>query len=145
MTISVGVSIAALLISFTMVLFQRRQTHDTERSDAREEALELADIRGKVIEDLEDRIGKLEREQEREREEHEEKIKLLHQVIEHVRKEAAEAQRMLVVGFRGVAIKVLGHLEAEPAEVDHAVEYLRDMLNTDDPHPPTPLRRRRAA
>ena len=135
----------ALLVSVAAVLYSRRQTQTSERSDAREEAIELADIRGKVINDLEERLDNVEREQEREREEHSKKIRLLEQVIEHVRTEAAEAQRMLVVGFRGVAVKVLGHLEADPPEVDKAVEYLRDMLATDGPDAPPSLRRRRAA
>lgn len=134
------VAVAALLVSFATLLYLRRQTRSGERSEAREEAIELAEVRGRVIEDLEGRIAKLEREQEREREDHQKEINLLKQVIEHVRREAAETQRLLTVGFRGVTLKVLGHLEADPAEVEAAVSYLRDMLNGDEP-PPQPMRR----
>jgi hypothetical protein len=124
-----------LIVSLLTLLHIRRQTRSGERSDARQEAIELADVRGHVIEDLEGRLDELEREQQHERDDHSKKIHLLEQVIEHVRKEAAEAQRMLVIGFRGAAIKLLGHLEANPAEVDEAVEYLRDMLNGEAPPP----------
>lgn len=143
MTPGVAVGAAALVLSVLTLLYLRRQTRSGERSDARTEAFELAEIRGHVIEDLEDRLGKLEHDHEREREDHAKKIQLLEQVIEHVCTEASEAQRMLVVGFRGAALKILGHLEANPAEVDEAVDYLRDMLNSDAP--PPPARRRRAA
>jgi len=132
-----------LCISLLTLLHIRRQTRSGERSDARQEAIELADVRGQVIEDLEGRLDEVEREQERERREHSKKIELLEKVIEHVRTEASEAQRMLVVGFRGAAIKLLGHLESDPAEVDEAVEYLRDMLNGEAP--PPARRHRRAA
>lgn len=142
MNVSLIVGVAALIISLALVFYTRRQTRAGERSEARQEAIELAEVRGKVIEDLEGRLDELEREQERERRDHAEKIRLLENVIEHVRAEAAEAQRMLVIGFRGATIKLLGHLEADPAEVDEAIDYLRDMLNGDAP---PPRRHRRAA
>ena len=135
---------AGLCISLLTLLHLRRQTRSGERTDARQEAIELAEVRGHVIEDLEGRLDELEREQERERREHSKKIELLEKVIEHVRTEASEAQRMLVVGFRGAAIKLLGHLEADPAEVDQAVDYLRDMLNGEAPPPPARHHRRAA-
>jgi C4-dicarboxylate-specific signal transduction histidine kinase len=143
MSLSIAIAAAALLVSLALVLYTRRQTRAVEGSDARQEAIELADVRGQVIQDLENRLGDLEREQQRERDEHANKIELLEKVISHVRTEAAEAQRMLVVGFRGAAIKLLGHLEADPAEVDEAVDYLRDMLNGEAP--PPARRHRRAA
>ena len=138
---------AALVVSIIAVVYSRRSTKTTERTDARMEAETLADVRGKVIRDLESRLANVEKQQEREREDHASKIELIQKVLDHVRKEAAETQRLLVVGFRGASLKILCHLEAEPPEVEQAIDYLRDMLNGEAPPPPPSfsLRRRRAA
>lgn len=135
-------ALAGAAVSVIAVAYSRRSTRASERTDARMEAETLADVRGKVIADLEERLGNIEKQQAREREDHANKIALIEKVLDHVRNEAAETQRLLVVGFRGAAIKILGHLEVDPPEVEQAIDYLRDMLNGDAP---PPLRRRRRA
>lgn len=138
------IAVAALVVSVVGAFYNRRQARTNEHSDARTEARDLADIRGQVIDDLEARFEELESDLKREREQHAEKIELLEKVIAEIRREAAEAQRILLVGFRGTLLKLLGHLETDPPEVDHAIDYLREMLN-DETNPPSRRRRRASA
>jgi hypothetical protein len=138
-------AIFGLLVAVGTLLFLRRQTQIGARDDAREEALDLAKVRAQVITDLKKKVDDVVYENKREQEKYAEKIEMLEKVIEHVRTESAETQRLLAVGFRGALIKVLEHLEADPQETERAIEFLRDALNGDAPPPPGRLRRRRAA
>lgn len=122
-----------LTVSFALFLVTRRQTASVESDEARDEAMDLADIRGKVIEDLRRRQDELERAQAEERVACDEKIDQLRKAVELAREEAAENQRLLLVGLRGALTKVLGHLELDPPETEEAIQFLRDCLDTEAP------------
>lgn len=139
-------AVFGLAVSMVTAYFLFRQIRRQDKDSARDEAIDLAEVRGKVIDDLEGRLDGLERKLDDERREHEKKVETLEQVIEHVRSESAETLRLLMVGMRGVMIKLLDHLESDPAEVDKAIDYLRESLNVDAPPlPAQPRRRRRTA
>lgn len=140
--VAFAIAVVALAASIWQGRSTRRQADVAETDEAREEALSLARIRGETIDDLKKSVEEIKREQEEERGICAQKIDDLRKTIDHVREESAETQRMLVVGLRGILVKVLGHLENEPPEVDEAVEYLRDALDGEAP-PRSPLRRRR--
>jgi len=138
--VTVGVALLALLVSFNGLRLHHRDTNAAEKEadatfqdDARSEAVALADTRGKRITDLSERLNALEQAQEQERHDCAEKINQLRATIDTVREEAAENQRMLMVGLRGVLMKVLSHLEVDPPEVPEAIEFLRDALQDDAP------------
>jgi len=142
-TIYVLATIMGAIAALGTVLYLRRQTTATEKDEVRDEAMDLARLRGDIVTELRRRLDAIEQEQLDERSTCARKIEELHKTIELVREEASEAQRMLMVGLRGVLVKVLSHLETEPSETDEAIHYLRDALSQEAPPAPSPWRNRR--
>lgn len=128
-----GLSLRGLLLHFRDTRAAEKEADATDKDANWTEAIGLADIRAQRITDLQERLSAIETAQEAERKDCSEKIDQLRATVELVREEAAETQRMLAVGLRGVLVKVLGHLEIEPPEIREAIEFLRETLDTEAP------------
>lgn len=139
----IAATVFAALIAAAALLFARRSAQAAEADTARDEAVDLADIRGKMNDELRARLDQLEKDAVEDRDAAARKVEELRQTIDLVREESAESQRLFVVGMRGVLVKVLNHLETEPPETDEAIRYLRDTLSQEAPPPPSPFRLRR--
>lgn len=109
-----------------------REQFEVEKEDrAREEAESLATTRGEMVGDLRSRVDDLQRQLGREQEHSTAAIKRLEEALKLSRDEAQETQRLLVVGFRGVLVKLHGHLDADPLELEAAKVYVAEMLAGD--------------
>ena len=98
------------------------------RDVAREEAIDLAEVRGKAINDLHEEVARLRQEVEAERTAHAEAVSRLQRALDLSREQALETQQMLAHGMRGLLIYLLGELERDPPRVDVAIQRLREAL-----------------
>lgn len=140
--IYIAATVVAALVAAGAFVYARRSTRTAEADTARDEAVDLAKIRGELNKELRERLDRLETEYVKDRDTADKKIEDLRNTIDLVREESAESQRLFVVGMRGVLVKVLSHLESEPPETDEAIQYLRETLSQEAPPAPSPFRRR---
>lgn len=150
---AIGALAAALLAALAFIYNVRRagradargrsQEARETRDVAREEALDLAEVRGKAISDLHTEVGQLRTEVRQERDSHLAAIAELQAALDLSREQALETLQMLAHGMRGLLVWILGELEHEPPRVDVVARRIREALADTDPHPPG--QRRRAA
>lgn len=141
--IYIAATVIASLAAVGSFYYGRRQSSSSDKDEARNEAIDLANIRGSIVAELRRRLDAIEDEQLNERDTCAQKIDELHNTIQIVREEHAESVRMLAVTMRGALVKVLSHLESEPPESDEAIAFLRDALSQEAPPAPSPWRVRR--
>lgn len=112
-----------------------QQEHQS-RDVAREEAIDLAQVRGQAISDLHDEVGKLRKEVADERDAHLKAVGDLQHALDLSRQQSLEVQQMLAHGMRGLLVWILGELESEPPRVHVAIRRIREALDDADPRPP---------
>lgn len=139
-TILVVATVAASVVAAAALWYTRQQSRLGKRDDARDEAMQLAEVRASTILALREDIDQLRKDQDEERETCARNIEDLRQTIARVGTEAADSQRLLLSGLRQVLTSTLGYLEAVPPDVDRAVDFLRETLT--DPAKPAPPPRR---
>lgn len=137
-----AVAVTALGLVYSMKRAARADGRDVSqdahatRDVAREEAMELADVRGKAMGDLHREVAALRTEVAQERDAHLEAVGRLQAALDLSRDQALETQQMLAHGMRGLLVWLLSELEQEPPRVDKAVKRIREALADSDPRPP---------
>jgi hypothetical protein len=120
----------------------RREKAETEdrtfgrRDIAREEALDLAEVRGGAISELQRELAELKERYERERGEQLITIGGLQRTIDLMREQAFETLQVYAHGQRALLLTILGDLDRDPPNVAHAMKRIHDALS--DPHPKFP-------
>jgi hypothetical protein len=106
------------------------------RDVARDEAIDLATVRGGAISDLQRELSALKELYQRERDEQMAKIADLQRAIELQQEQAFETLQMYAHGQRALFMTILGDLERDPPNVKRAVHRIRRVLS--DPSPRFP-------
>lgn len=120
---------------------QQTQIESGSRDLAREEAMDLARVRGEAIEDLHRELGELKMQFETERADHLKGLERLQGALDLSRAQSLETQQMLAHGVRGLLEWLLAQLEHDPPRIDVAVRRIREALADADPTPPGQRRR----
>lgn len=130
------IGVVAAIAGITALVYSRRQNGISVRDDARDEALQLAEVRRQTIVDLNARVdgfrGEIARMEKRHSEQvatMESQIASLQRNMQQLREESAEAQRTMAVTVRLSLRNMQTYLEAEPPDVNSALRDLRDMLD----------------
>lgn len=115
--------------SFLAYLYFVRRSKAT---DARDEALALAETRREVIRDLRAQLASSEKSRMRLQTQADRRIRELETALEDARAEAREqayqTQRLYAVGLADVLAGVRHDLEAVPADVERALRRIRKLL-----------------
>lgn len=139
-------AISGALASLGLWLSARWRRRDEETAEvdnqresrdlAREEAMDLARVRGDAIEDLHRELSELKTEFEAERAQHLDAIGKLQAALDLSREQSLETQQMLAHGVHALLVWILRELENDPPHVDVAVRRIREAIEDADPRPP---------
>lgn len=110
--VSVLLTAVIMALAFRLDLFRGKRE---KRDVAREEALELAETRGKVITDLREEVAHLS-----------DSLKRVRDELDRAREDAWHTQQMLSRGVQGIFAALVDYLEEEPPKVQEALALLRD-------------------
>jgi len=143
--LGIALAVAAFFINTRYQGRQERAENKDRREErrdmAREEAIDLVQVRGEAISEMRRELSELKERYDRERDEQLATIAALQRTIDLTREQAFETLQMYAHGQRALLATILGDLERDPPNISRAVSRIHSALNDQNPrfpgHPAT--------